>query len=425
MTTTTTPQRLAALPNHYYLAAHDGGTRSSSTIQARVEPLQTTTATTSSTTTTTMPMLLPLLDPPRSLPPANKGRLVEWYDQYLSIRQSQERKRIAEEFFQAAVHQASNPLWYGPGRIPRQFRNRHALLCLHIWMLHKRLVSDTYDAPRALAIQEELFNILWEDTMCRVRHEGVNEWSVNKTVQQVQQYSWIHLTHYDHVYTEFLQHPVARLQELKRLIARHILLDEGDIQASQAYYSEKQQPQQQQPSPPKAANKTHQVPSSPEEQSNNPLSNLDILAASKWQSQLHRLAWYIDVQYQNIVLDWPDADYRQGRVVWTNLPDFSQLVDRQGQPVPVQPLHPDDVLPEPWLKQLTLQGKVYYWNPILQQTSWERPGGSVGGGGGPGGKGGLSRKEKLFVSTYSTARAPSATTKKMDQGHETTTTAAA
>jgi len=103
--------------------------------------------------------------------------------------------------------QPTTSRWFGPGHIGRDFRPRHALLTLHIWLLHKRLISDHDDPETALMIQEELFNILWDDTTCRIRQQGISEMLVNKHLLQVQQYTFLNLTHYDHAYTEFLDRP--------------------------------------------------------------------------------------------------------------------------------------------------------------------------------------------------------------------------
>ena len=49
-------------------------------------------------------------------------------------------------------------LWCGPGRISgRDFRSYQALLTMHMWFLHKRLVSCQEDPHKAALIQEELF----------------------------------------------------------------------------------------------------------------------------------------------------------------------------------------------------------------------------------------------------------------------------
>ena len=120
-------------------------------------------------------------------------------------------------------------MWYGPGRISRDFRNRHALLTMHIWFLHKRLISDKIDEETALSIQEEMFNILWEDTTCRIRQAGVKEMLVNKNLLQVQQYTFLHLTNYDHIYTELLDKPAERLKELRKLVWQHIFVRDEDV----------------------------------------------------------------------------------------------------------------------------------------------------------------------------------------------------
>lgn len=243
-------------------------------------------------------------------------------DRY-SIRGQQNRIHLAEALFQAATRQASDPRWFGPGRIGREFRPRHALLTMHIWFLHKRLIADTTDRNLALMIQEELFNILWDDSLCRIRQRGINELSVNKHLTQVQQYTFLHLTHYDHAYTEFLTKPDMRLKELRKIVWQHILVRDSE--------------------------------------------------AEHRHDHLDRMAWYVEANYQNITMEWPDPYYRQARVAWVDLPDFSGMKDANGKLMEENPIHPDDVLPEPWLRNITTSGVEYYWNPKTLKSSWDRP----------------------------------------------------
>lgn len=213
--------------------------------------------------------------------------------------------------------------WYGPGRIGREFRPRHAMLTMHIWFLHKRLIADIVDKQTALMIQEELFNILWLDTTCRIRQQGVNELLVNKNLLQVQQYTFMHLTHYDHCYTEFLNKPAQRLKELRKIVWQHILVRDEESEFR--------------------------------------------------TDQLNRMAWYIEANYQNIMLDWPDEYYRESRVAWIDLPNFANMKDVDGTVMSDQPCHPEDLLPNPWQRNITNRGIEYYWNPDTRQSSWERP----------------------------------------------------
>lgn len=194
---------------------------------------------------------------------------------------------------------------------------------MHLWFLHKRLVADEIDKDTALMIQEELFNIFWEDTTCRIRQQGINELLVNKNLMKVQQYTFLHLTHYDHAFTDFLDKPEERLKELRRIVWQHIMIRDPE--------------------------------------------------AEHLTDHLDRMAWYIESQYQNIILEWPDEYYRKGRVAWVDLPDFSNLIDADGRILPNQDVHPDDVLAEPWRRNITLKGIEYYWNPITMESRWEKP----------------------------------------------------
>ena len=194
---------------------------------------------------------------------------------------------------------------------------------MHIWFLHKRFILDEVEPNVAWMIQEDLFNILWEDTTCRIRQAGVREMLVNKNLRQVQQYTFMHLTHYDQVYSELLRKPAERLQELRKLVWKHVFLK------------------------------------SPEYEHCHDL--------------LDRFAWYIEANYQNIVLQWPDDAYRRAAVVWVNLPSFDDVRNAQGQHLPPAAVHPDDVLPTPWLTHITMTGEEYFWNPETGESTYERP----------------------------------------------------
>lgn len=282
-------------------------------------------STSTSQTPTQLPPVLPSPTPSEDDSAGNKATTTFFqrlWDRY-SVSGQQRRIQLAEQLFQAATHQAADPRWFGPGRVNRDFRGRHALLTMHIWFLHKRLISDGVDKDTALLIQEELFNILWDDTTCRIRQQGVQELTVNKLLMQVQQYTFLHLTHYDHAYTEFLDKPAERMMELRRIVWQHILVRDPEAE--------------------------HRV------------------------DHLDRIAWYIEANYQNIVMDWPDEYYRQARVAWVDLPDFTRMRDADGTILSENPVHPEDVLPAPWLRNITMRGTEYYWNPITRASTYEKP----------------------------------------------------
>ena len=234
-------------------------------------------------------------------------------------------------------HTTPHSRWYGSAlRVPRTFRSRHALLTLHVWLLHKRLVLDTYDPSTALHVDAELFHILWDDTTCRIRAQpNVMELAVNKHLLQVQQYTFLHLTHYDHAYdddddmdnTMLQEGPEAqqqqrRHQELRNLVWHHVFVRDPALE--------------------------HAV---------------DVLDP---------FVHYIDMNVQNIICTWPDAYYREARVVWTDLPIVPETTDTTTTTVDTV-VHPDDVLPHPWCRNITRRGQVYYWNTETYESTFERP----------------------------------------------------
>ena len=46
---------------------------------------------------------------------------------------------------------------------------------MHVWFIHKRLIADTSDPHFSLLVQEELFDVLWNDTRARIRAAKVHE----------------------------------------------------------------------------------------------------------------------------------------------------------------------------------------------------------------------------------------------------------
>lgn len=89
----------------------------------------------------------------------------------------------------SCLDQAVKAPWYSRGLIGGEFRSKHTVMLLHIWMVHKRLLVKDLgsEGPR---IQESLFDEFWDDTSDRIRQVGVPEISVNKYLSEVQGYSF-------------------------------------------------------------------------------------------------------------------------------------------------------------------------------------------------------------------------------------------
>lgn len=60
--------------------------------------------------------------------------------------------------------------------VSHDFRSKQIMLMVHIWMMHKKLISEGDDGH---VVQECLFDELWEDTSNRIRGAGINELSVS------------------------------------------------------------------------------------------------------------------------------------------------------------------------------------------------------------------------------------------------------
>mmetsp|Transcript_15533 Transcript_15533/g.35600 ORF Transcript_15533/g.35600 Transcript_15533/m.35600 type:complete len:258 (+) Transcript_15533:531-1304(+) len=256
---------------------------------------------------------------------------------------------MAESLFQAATSQASDPRWYGPGGIGRDFRSYQAIMTMHVWFLHKRLLADATDPHEAALVQEELFDILWIDSSNRMRAHGVNEMLVNKNLKKVQQYTFMHMFHYDHCYSgDLLDNPSDRLEALKMTIKRHVLLlpsltDENDDDGN--------------------GNDDESV------------VDEDILQKHvEHDDQAERIAWYIETQFQNIMHDLPDSFFQKARIAWVDLPSFDRLIDgNTGNELPQRAIDPEDLLPLGWTKSIANDGSYYYWNMKTREAVWDRP----------------------------------------------------
>ena len=171
--------------------------------------------------------------------------------------------------------------------------------------------------------QEELFDILWNDTRARIRAEGVNELTVNKHLKDAQQLTFLHCTHYDHAFQEYAKDPKKRVEELAAAIWVHVL-------------------------------------------------NRD---EEGYNDQLRRMSAYVEYQFMNIVLQCPDEYFWEGRIPWGDVPDFTQMLDNSDKVLEEVTENPKgfEVLPEHWVRTLTDAGDTYYWNQETDETSWKRP----------------------------------------------------
>ena len=232
--------------------------------------------------------------------------------------------KMGERLFRAAQSRSNDLHWYVDGRVSTAFRARHAMLTLHVWFLHKRLIKED-----SLWLQEELFDILWNDTKSRIRAvDGIHELTVNKHLKDVQQVTFQHCTHLDHA-TSFPLGTSERFEEISAAIWLHILFKRDESTEDPRI--------------------TEQV--------------------------LHRMAAYIEYQYDNIVHQLPKDYFMEGRIAWGELPDYSEILLQGKQVDSWQYDGPssDLTIPPQWKQALTDAGDAYYWNMETNEVQWEVP----------------------------------------------------
>jgi len=212
--------------------------------------------------------------------------------------------------------------WYHPGLVPLHFRARHAMLTMHVWFLHRRLILDPTQPTFSLGVQEELFDMFWNDTKARIRAEQLNEMTVYSHLKKVQQYTMLHMTHYDHAFTSLQQDPPKRLEELMKAIYIHVF---------------------------------GQNPQVPDE-------------------ILHRMAVYLEYQLETIVFSLPDEYFFEGRIAWGNVPEFPPTWNGEWSSKDEQDRWKANYdLPLNWKRVGTDKGEYYYWNTVTHETTWNRP----------------------------------------------------
>ena len=252
--------------------------------------------------------------------------------------------------FQAIKHQAHNPKWYNlpqndtndtntttnNTKLKPEFRQIHAMLSMHVWIIHRRLftenkmLSDT--DPRKnenLLLQEELFDLFWNDTSSRIRAQGVNELTVNKHLKDAQRATFLHCTQYDHAFEEFPNDVEKRFEVVCDAVWKHILAGEEDAD----------------------------------------------------DELIRRIGAYVEYQLENIVYKLPDDYFHEGRIAWGNIPDMSggdanNESDNGSSDDDAKlsgPLTGMTFLDNDWVQVLSVAGHPYYWNTKTNKTTWERP----------------------------------------------------
>lgn len=184
----------------------------------------------------------------------------------------------------------------------------------------------------SLVLQEELFDVFWNDTQARIRAVGVNELTVNKHLKDAQRATFIHITQYDHAFEKYEHDQVKRFEVICDAVWRHVLLDGTK---------------------------------DPDEE-----DDVD-------DELIRRLGAYVEYQYVNIVHQLPEEYFRQGRIAWGNIPDLEfqseSAEDGTADTEETKIVRGMQFLKDNWVQVLTDAGNPYYWNTQTNETSWISP----------------------------------------------------
>jgi cytochrome b pre-mRNA-processing protein 3 len=86
----------------------------------------------------------------------------------------------ARQLYLAAVAQARDPAFFGPGRVPDTVEGRFEALCLHGFLVLHRFKAEG-DAGRDLA--QSYFDTMFEDMDRNLREIGIGDLSVGKRIK--------------------------------------------------------------------------------------------------------------------------------------------------------------------------------------------------------------------------------------------------
>eukprot|EP00554_Chaetoceros_debilis_P007759 CAMPEP_0194077632 /NCGR_PEP_ID=MMETSP0149-20130528/4225_1 /TAXON_ID=122233 /ORGANISM="Chaetoceros debilis, Strain MM31A-1" /LENGTH=453 /DNA_ID=CAMNT_0038758717 /DNA_START=85 /DNA_END=1446 /DNA_ORIENTATION=- len=366
-----------------------------------------------------------------------------------SVSGQQHRIAVANHLFRAAQFQAFRPHWYtktntninqddidadaedesesesktaiknttGTGTVRRlrlglssSLRQHHAMLTLHIWFLHRRLLAET-QLPNSnesndehkndknststaatttkgkgsfqLMIQEELFDTFWNDTQARIRAAGVHELSVNKFLKELQQQSMLQMTQYDHACAEFEKggkdgknggDGIDRSKRFEIIcdgVWRH-LLGGGVVSGGSGSGS----------SDDSGSSEDTRSDDSDDSKDDSKKASVGEVKGDDDDipdELIRRMGAYVEYQLDNIVFRLPDDYFDRGMVAWGSMPDLDVDVDvdvdasKEDKADEKDAMSGMDFINDEWVRVLNDAGEPYYWNMESDEVTWTEP----------------------------------------------------
>lgn len=217
---------------------------------------------------------------------------------------------------------ASHEDWFthSKGMIGTDFRSRHSILMVHIWMVHRRLLRCD-KSSNGLTIQECLFDELWDDTSIRIRAAGINELSINKYLTQVQGYSFKTCVELDEAMTK--KSNDEKIEEIAGTIWRTVYNKRDEID----------------------------------------------------EDRVLALASYVHTEHASL-LSLQDAAILDARIEFAKVPKFNPVPHSGAEKALATSI--DELIgrggeEEEWKAAVASNGRTYYFNVKTRETRWDAP----------------------------------------------------
>ncbi len=105
----------------------------------------------------------------------------------------------ASSVWRSIEDQATQDAWFDALNIPRSWMSEHALLAMHVWILHRRHMLDFFAEGEfnGRLADKHLFDEFWKDTEWRIRTAKNADVSFNRQMELVQKGSFMDMFEYD------------------------------------------------------------------------------------------------------------------------------------------------------------------------------------------------------------------------------------